>query len=204
MSKDLVIVGAGGHARVVIATARAAGRNVVAILDDSPDRIGGSIEGIPVHGPVLEAWAEFPSTEFLIALGSNHVRAALAEAAPGPFATLIHPFSWIAPDVEIGEGSVIFAGTVVQPGTRIGRHCILNTACSIDHDGDVESFVHLSPGVHLAGTVTVRSGAWIGIGASVIQGIEIGPCAVVGAGAAVIRDVAARTTVVGVPARPKA
>jgi acetyltransferase-like isoleucine patch superfamily enzyme len=94
------------------------------------------------------------------------------------------------------------AGVVVNPATVVGAHCILNTACSVDHDGRLGEAVHVSPGARLAGNVTVGDESWIGIGSCVIEGRTIGDRCIVGAGAAVISDIPDDVTAVGVPARP--
>ncbi len=195
------MIGAGGHAKVVVATALAAGREVAAVLDDAPALFGTALGGARVEGPVASALAGYGDCEAVVAVGDNAARARLASLVRLPFATLVHPFSWIAPDASLGEGTVVFAGAVVQPGTRIGRHAILNTGCSVDHDGDVGDFAHVAPGARLAGAVTLGAGAFVGIGASVVQGRAVGAWATVGAGAAVVRDVDAGATVRGVPAR---
>jgi sugar O-acyltransferase (sialic acid O-acetyltransferase NeuD family) len=101
----------------------------------------------------------------------------------------------------VGEGTVVFHNSVIQAGSVIGKHCIINTAASIDHDCKLEDFVHISPNATLSGNVKVGEGSHIGAGATIIQGITIGKWCTVGAGAVVIKDVPDYATVVGVPAR---
>ena len=116
--------------------------------------------------------------------------------------TAIHPSAIIAEDVKIGTGSVIMAGVVINPGTVIGKNCIINTCSSLDHDNLLEDYVHISPGAHLAGTVTIKEGTWICTGAIVKNNITIGKNNIIGAGGVVIKDIIEENgTYIGVPAR---
>ncbi len=198
---SLVVVGAGGHAKVVIATARATGREVVAVFDDDIRRIGSNFMGVRIEGPVNSIRTQYPDAEVVLAIGDNRTRKEINAMLDGPFATLIHPFTWIAPDVALGPGTVVFAGTVVQVGTRVGTHCVLNTSCSVDHDCLLGDYSQVAPGARLAGTVELQEGAYLGMNACAIQNLSVGAWAVVGAGAAVIRDVPEGHLVKGVPAR---
>lgn len=196
-----VVVGAGGHAKVVVATIEACGHDVVQVLDDDAARWGSSILGHAVAGPVTAD--KLPAdAEVVIAVGSNRARRAIAEGLAARYGRVIHPSAVVHSSVTIGEGTVIFAGAIVQPDTIIGRHAIVNTAASIDHDGRIGSFVHVAPGARLAGEVTVGDGALIGIGSSVIPQVTIGAWSTVAAGSAVVRAVVEGTTVLGCPARP--
>jgi len=197
----LVVIGAGGHAKVVIATARDAGHRDLRVVDDDPSRWGQSILGVPIAGPSAPVLRD-PDAVAVLAIGSNPTRKALADAARCAFAVVVHPSAVIHPSVILGAGTVVFAGTVIQPDTRIGGHGIVNTGASIDHDCAIGDCVHVAPGVRLAGGVTLGDGVLVGIGSAIIPGIAVGAWATIGAGAAVVRDVAARTTVVGVPAAP--
>jgi sugar O-acyltransferase (sialic acid O-acetyltransferase NeuD family) len=199
MEDALLVLGAGGHAKVVIDTARAQGWSVYAAVDDNPSLWGHPIEGVPVLGSLETAagwqgWA-------IIAVGDNRTRYAVSQRYALRWATLIHPTAWLSPSAKIGEGTLVAAGVVVQPEAQIGRHAILNTACSIDHDCVVGDWVHIAPGARLAGGVHVDEGALVGIGAVVLPNIRIGAWSVVGAGAVVTREVPPHAVVVGVPAR---
>jgi sugar O-acyltransferase (sialic acid O-acetyltransferase NeuD family) len=203
-----VVLGAGGHAKVVIATLQAAGWAVVAALDDDAELVGGRVLDVEVAGTVrdLAAWDDVAA---ITAVGDGRARQRLvarveAERPRVVWATAVHPAAFVHPGVRLGPGSVVFAGAVVQPDTEIGAHAIVNTAASVDHDGRLGDFVHLAPGARLAGHVEVGEGALLGIGCQVLPGRRIGAWAVVGAGATVVRDVGDGWTVVGTPARRRA
>lgn len=201
-TRTWVVIGAGGHAVVVVATLQAAGESVRVVLDDNPREWGGDVLGVPVTGPVL-ASAVQPAEVAVIGVGSNKVRRDLARRLPLTWGVAIHPSAIVHPTVEIGEGTVIFAGVILQPRTRIGSHVIVNTAASVDHDGLLENFAHVAPGARLAGHVTIREGALLGVGSAAIPGTTVGAWAVVGAGGAVVADVAPGATALGVPARSR-
>ncbi len=196
----VVVIGAGGHATVVLATLIASGRHVAAVLDDDSSRWGRALLGHPVSGPI-EA-ARLDGHEAVLAIGDNAARHRLAAAFSWAWSTVVHPRATVDPDATLGSGSVAFAGSVVQPGARLGAHVIVNTSASVDHDCRVGDFVHVGPGCRLGGDVRVGTGALLGVGCCVLPGVTVGDWATVGAGAAVIRDVAAGTVVAGVPARP--
>lgn len=189
------IFGASGHAKVVADIIKASGDMVGEVFDDSPeDKI---IDGRKVYSP-REKDVEGP---IIIAIGSNKIRRLLAERYEIDYAKALHPNTSISSSVEIGNGSVVMAGVVIEADTLIGKHCIINTSSSINHECRLGDFVHISPNATLCGGVEVGEGSWIGAGAVVIQGIRIGKNCIVGAGAVVIRDVADGTMVVGNPAR---
>ncbi len=200
-AEPVAVLGAGGHAKVVIATLRAAGGTVAAIFDDDPATWGREVLGIRVVGG-LELLAKH-ARRAVIAVGSNAARENIASKLPyTEWVTVVHPSAVIAEGVQLGAGTVVFAGAIIQPDAVLGQHVILNTGASIDHDCQIGDFVHLAPGVRLAGDVTVERGAFLGIGSAVIPGRRIGAGATVGAGGVVISDVEAGATVLGIPARP--
>ena len=189
------IFGASGHAKVIADIIKASGDMVGEVFDDSPeDKI---IDGRKVYSP-REKDVEGP---IIIAIGSNKIRRLLAERYEIDYAKAFHPNTSISSSVEIGNGSVVMAGVVIEADTLIGKHCIINTSSSINHECRLGDFVHISPNATLCGGVEVGEGSWIGAGAVVIQGIRIGKNCIVGAGAVVIRDVPDGTMVVGNPAR---
>ena len=202
----LVIIGAGGHGKVVAECAEAMGKYGSLLFLDSgfPERsqcLDWPVVGEPDS---YQDWMD-AHTEFFIAIGNNVVRGNIQSAMSAErarFATLIHPSACISSRAKVGSGTLIMPGVVVNADTRIGLGCIVNTSASLDHDCLVGDFVHVAPGVNCAGNVTLESGAFIGIGSAVIPGIRIGTNAIVGAGSAVIRNVAADSKVAGSPAKP--
>jgi sugar O-acyltransferase (sialic acid O-acetyltransferase NeuD family) len=201
---ELVVMGAGGHAKVIVAACLQLGARVVACLDDDPAKAGAHVLGVPVRARCSELVG--PQLPMLLAIGHNAARKRLATELGllgVRFATLVHPQAFVDPHVALSHGVVVFAGAVVQPGTTLGAHAIVNTSASIDHDCHVGDFVHVAPGCHLAGNVTLGEGVFLGVGTSVIPGRAVGEWTTVGAGAAVVRDLPPHVTAVGVPARPR-
>lgn len=196
-----MILGAGGHARVVADACESSQRRVAGFL--GPE---GGLDGIPHLGgdERLEDAGFASSHDFVVGVGDQQLRTDLSRALldrGANLVTVVHAAAVVAPSVELGPGSVVFAGAVVNPGCQLGGWVIVNTNATVDHDARLARGVHVCPGATLAGDVTCGESAFIGTGASVIRGIEIGARAVVGAGAVVIEDVPPDATVVGVPAR---
>lgn len=146
MSGRFVVVGAGGHAKVVIATLEAANGQVVRVLDDDASRHGTLVLGHRVEGPVVDDLIP-GDAQVLVAIGSNRARAAVvARLRHATFGTAVHPSAVVHASVAVEAGSVVFAAAVLQPGARVGRHVIVNTAASVDHDCVLGDFVHVGPG----------------------------------------------------------
>ena len=145
---------------------------------------------------------QIPAEPIVITIGDNSIRAHIHSKIPrARFQALLHPSAMISPSCHVGNGTVIYHGSIVQAGTRIGKHAIINTSANIDHDNLIGDFAHVSPGATLCGGIRVGIGSFIGAGAIVLPGIQIGAWAIVGAGAVVTRDVPYGATVVGTPAR---
>lgn len=200
----LAILGASGHGKVLADMAELLGWNEVIFFDDAwPDITQNG--HWPVAGntvALLNKLSEFDG--ILVGIGNNTIRLAKQaqlNACGARLITLVHPAAIVSRYVHIGVGSVVMAGAVINVDTHIGDTCIINTNASIDHDCILAAGVHVSPAAALAGGVKIGCGAWVGIGASVRQLIEIGAEAVVGAGAVVVKPVLPATTVVGNPAR---
>ncbi len=207
MSAEVVILGAGGHARVV-ADALSLSRPQTRVIGHL------ALEPAPDDAPELGAWlgsdlegAEI-STDTLIAIGIGYVdaagaqrRADLVEAIDDSrLLTIVHPRASIAGAVSLGAGAFVGAGAVVGVGTTIGRAAIINSSASVDHDCVVGANAHIGPGVVMSGGVTVGEATLVGVGAVVRQGVIIGDHAVVGAGSVVVSKVASGSIVFGVPA----
>ena len=197
---EIHILGAGGHAKVVIQICRAAGLNPVAVFDDNVNLKGQTLLGVPIEGPICAA-VENPRPT-IIAIGDNRRRKNLSETLGLPWMTAIHPSAVIDPTVCIGEGTVVSAGAILQVDTTIGQHAIINTAATIDHDGKVGDFAHVAPGCHVSGGVSIANGALIGVGSSICPGVSVGEWTTVGAGSAVIKNLSQNVVYFGVPARP--
>jgi sugar O-acyltransferase (sialic acid O-acetyltransferase NeuD family) len=202
----VAVIGGGGHAKVVISTLQAAGYPVAGVFDDSPEKWGSELLGCPVRGPI-DALAGSGCPAAVIAIGSNEVRKQIAgRFLEIEWATVVHPgatvHSSVHSSVQLGPGTVVFAGAVIQPDSVLGAHVIVNTGATVDHDCAVGDYVHLAPGSHLAGSVRIGEGAFLGIGSAVTPGRQVGEWTIVGAGAVVVRDLPDNITAVGVPARP--
>lgn len=202
--KRLAILGASGHGKVVADIAELTGWDEVVFFDDAwPALKNNSVWSVIGNtDKLLSALYEFSGV--FVAIGNNDIRLSklkLLRELNVPLPSIIHPSAIVSRYAKINEGCVICAGVVVNADTNIGFGSILNTACSVDHDCVLNEAVHVSPGVRLAGGTHVGQCAWIGIGAVVRQLITIGAYSVVGAGAAVVKNVPENTTVVGVPAQ---
>lgn len=208
MSMPVIVIGGGGHARVLIDALLASSVTVAGIADPDPSLVSTKILGVPVLGGD-EIISSFPAGEIRLVNGIGSVgvlerRKLLFEKFKNMgyiFSSVIHPTAVIANTVELGEGVQVMAGAVIQTGSRIGMNSIINTRSSVDHDCIIGDHSHIAPGVTLSGEVTIGKGSHIGTGATLIQGVCIGEMALVGAGSLVLKKVLSGSTVMGVPAR---
>jgi sugar O-acyltransferase (sialic acid O-acetyltransferase NeuD family) len=204
---QLIIIGAGGHGKVVLDILRAGGQHEpVGFVDSFANRAGTTYCGLPIFGPanVLPKLRQQNIRGAIVAIGDCRARqryATLLREQGFELVNAIHPTASISPTAVLGKNIVIAALVAVCADAKIGDSAILNTSCVVDHECEVGEAVHICPGAHLAGRVRVGAGAWVGLGSNVIQCMSIGEHATVGAGAVVIHDVPANATVVGVPAR---
>ena len=193
--KKLIIIGASGHGKVIADIAVKNGYEDIVFLDD--DESVESCAGFPVVGETSMA-VEMDGDK-VVAIGNAEIRKRISEQIIT--VALIHPDAVISRRVEIGEGTVVMAGVVINSDARIGKGCIVNTGASVDHDCVIEDYCHISVGAHVAGTCYIGERTWIGAGASVSNNVKVCSRCMVGVGAVVIRDIEKAGTYVGVPAK---
>lgn len=204
MRKKVVIIGAGGHAKVIADMIEKSGDEIVGFLDDNKKKGTTIIKEYKVLGdfnnrfPLAIANLDY---EFIIAIGDNKKREEISHSPNLKFYTAIHPSAQIGLDVEIKEGTVIMANACINSSAKIGKHCIINTGAIIEHDNIIEDFVHISPNVALGGTVKIGKNTHVGIGSIIKNNITICENCKIGAGAVVVKDIKEEGTYVGVPAK---
>ena len=202
MKKNLLIIGAGGHGRVVADIASRIGcYETIGFLDDCP-----SVRPLPhpYLGICSDARLYAKEYDVIVAIGNAAVRTRIMDSLCDigvTFATLIAPEAVVSQDVVLGSGTVVMPGAIINTGARIGKGVIINTASSVDHDCLVGDFCHVSVGAHLCGEAILGDRVWIGAGATIINCIDICADCMIGAGAVVIRNITEAGTYIGVPAK---
>ena len=202
MKEKLLIIGASGHGKVVadIAIKMNKWQNIAFLDDDKSIKIS---MGLEVVGKTADAFTYKDDYDIFVGIGNNAIREKIQrklEESGISIPLLVHPNAIIGEQVNLGSGTVVMAGVAINSCTTIGKGCIINTGATIDHDNLIEDYVHISPGVNLAGTVKIGKGSWLGIGSVVSNNVRItGDCRI-GAGAVVVKDIAEPGTYVGVPA----
>jgi len=206
-----VLIGGGGHARVIIDALQASGDpRPLGILDAAPELLGTTVFGVPVYGDdtLLPDLVKRGTSHFIVTVGSigdARLRSTLFERARAlglEAVTVRHPSAVVSPWATIGPGVQLLPAAVVNAGARIGENVIVNSGAIVEHDCTIGDHVHIATGARLASSVNIGTGAHIGAGAVLRQGITVGSRAVIGAGAVVVKDVPADTVVAGNPARP--
>lgn len=199
MFNQLVIVGAGGHGKVIADIAIKTGYTDIVFIDDNA--IGDCL-GYPIVGTceIIESLNE-NKNDFVIAVGNNKIRRRIAEQHNVNWVSLIHPSAQIGADANIGKGTVVMAGAIINSCAKIGSHCIINSGAIIEHDNTIEDYVHVSPKAALGGTVYIGKGTHIGIGATVKNNVEICENCTIGAGAVVVKNIKESSTYIGIPAK---
>ena len=210
LRKRILVIGGGGHAKVVLDALRGRSYDIVGILESNKDKIGSCVCGVPIIGTDEDAVRYFEEgvTHAVVAIGHlgngaarmhciQHLQEIGFQMDP-----IVHKKAIVSPYATIGDGTVVLAGAIVNAGSCIGNHCIINTGAIIEHDVIVGENVHVAPRATISGGSIIGDGTLIGMGSCVIQGRVIGRNCIVGAGSVVIRDVANGTTVIGVPSKP--
>jgi len=208
VNRPVIVIGAGGHARVLISSLKAMQRELIGITEADANKLGVSISGIPIIGNDETILPYKPDSIKLVngigSVSSTQKRKDIYDKFKKDgysFASVIHPIAAVMDDVLLGEGVQIMVGAIVQTGCAIGDNVIINTGAIIDHDCIIGNHTHVAPGAVLSGGVQIGEMAHIGTSATIIQGIKIGEGAIIGAGAVVIKDIPANVMAAGVPAR---
>lgn len=197
METSVTLFGASGHGKVIIDILKSCSITINEIIDDNPKT--EQILEIPI---IRTSNFDIDSIRnLIISIGNNKVRKEISSKLRVNYINAIHPTAIISKYSQMGFGTAVMAGVIINPNAVIGNHCIINSGSIIEHDCIIEDYAHISPGVSLAGNVTIGEGAHIGIGACIIQGVKIGKWAIIGAGAVVLSDVPDFATAVGNPIR---
>jgi len=208
MNLPVIIVGAGGHARVLIDTLVKNSIPILGLTDNKPEQVGRKVLGLTVIGSDDEILQYSPESVHLVnglgAIKSTNRRRSLYEKFKEmgyTFASVVHPSTVLARDVHLAEGVQIMAGVIIQTSSSIGENSIINTGATVDHDCVIGAHVHLAIGVTISGGVFIGQGTFVGASATVIQNISIGENVTIAAGAVVIDNIPSRMTAMGVPAQ---
>lgn len=198
--KNVIIIGTGGHAKVLADIVLCSGDNLLGFLTSDRDKT--EFLGYPILGRDTD-YKKFQNCNFIIGIGDNAARAQIAERMQGvDWYTAVHPSAIVSKfGVSIGEGSAVMANAVVNPLAKIGAHCIVNTTAVVEHDNVIADCAHISVGAKLAGWVKVGKRCFIGVGSCVRDKISIGDDCIIGAGSAVVKHITEPGVYGGVPAR---
>lgn len=205
--KQIIIVGAGGFGREVAWLIERINKeqnewDLLGFVDDNTELMGSKINSYPVLGGIN--WLNKQNEEIFVicAIGSSRVRkSVISKIMNRKFAILIDPNVILSNEIEIGEGSIVCAGTILTVNIKLGKHSIINLSCTIGHDVVLHDYVTLYPNVKLSGYTILNECDEIGTGSQIIQGVTIGLDTIVGAGSTVIRNLPEHCTAVGSPAK---
>jgi sugar O-acyltransferase (sialic acid O-acetyltransferase NeuD family) len=177
----MYLYGASGHAKVIIDILESNQISVEGLYDDDEslhELLGYSVlRAENIQGPLI------------VSIGNNKMRRNIADSLRISFGMAIHPSAVVSKQSVLKEGTVVMQGAIIQSCVKIGKHCIINTSASVDHDCLIEDYVHISPHVTLCGDVSIGEGSWIGAGTTILPGVEIGRWSVIGAGSVVSKDI---------------
>lgn len=210
MNKPVIILGAGGHAKVLIEMMQLQSMDIIGIIDKDETFKGEQVLGVPVLGDetVLDQYNSH-RIDLVNGIGSTQsllLRRSIYEKFSGKgfhFKTICHPLAIISHYAKLDDGVQIMAGAIIQPGCMIGDNTIINTGARIDHDCNIHAHVHVAPGATISGGVHIFENTHIGTGATIIQGIRIASGALIAAGAVVVNDIDDGQVVMGIPAKAR-
>lgn len=200
MKRKLMIIGAGGHGKVVADIGALVGYNQIDFLDDQAN------PAVPTVGTVADYTRFIRSHDFIVAIGNNRVRERITKRLAengADIVSLVHPAATVGSGVQIGKGAVVMAGAVIHADATIADGAIVNTCSSVDHDCVIGAYAHISVGARIAGTVTIGQRTMVGAGATVINNLTVCDDCMVGAGAVVVKNITEAGTYLGVPAKRK-
>lgn len=203
MNRKVVIIGAGGHAKVIADIVEKSKDILVGFLDDNIEKGKNVICNYKVIGKIeecLEIKKQNNNIEFIIGIGSNEIRKEIVNKYRLKYYTALHPSAQIGLDVKIEKGTVVMANACINSGVKIGQHSIINTGAIIEHDNIIENYVHISPNVALGGTVKIGENTHVGISAVVKNNISICSDSTIGAGAVVVNNIEEGGIYIGIPA----
>lgn len=212
-TRDIVVIGAGGHGKDVVQLIRDINRerpvwNLIGFVDDNAELAGRTVGGAPVIGSidVLGDWAA-GTVSAVCAVGCSRMRMHMQETLKARYPwlrypTLVHPTVVIGDNVTVGEGTIVGALTVLSMDVAIGKHALIHHGCTIGHDSALGDYASIMPGTNVSGNVTVALAAYVGANATLLPGVVVGEYATVGAGAVVTVSLPSHCTAVGVPAKP--
>lgn len=192
----MILYGASGHAKVILNICDKNDISVSLILDDNKNIIVLNDQKVFQLNDV-----KVSNESFIISVGDNNIRKKIVDRNNFSYIKIIHPQSVIDSSSFIDVGSVVMAGVIINASTKIGKHCIINTSATVDHDCILEDFVHISPNATLCGGIKIGEGTLVGAGAVIIPNIRIGKWCTIGAGAVIIENIPDNCTVVGNPGR---
>ena len=209
--KDLIIIGASGFGREVAWLVERINEkdptwNILGFIDDDNEIQNTLIDDYKVIG-TTEDVGKYSDTFFVCAVGASKTREKIInkikEYNPNiKFGTVIDPSVEVSKRVEIGEGTIICAHTIITVDISIGSHVIINLDCTIGHDAVLEDYVTLYPSVNVSGNTNIGHAVELGTGMQIIQGKTVGDYSIIGAGAVVVKDIPEKCTAVGSPAKP--
>ncbi|VEL96067.1 UDP-perosamine 4-acetyltransferase [Alteromonas sp. 76-1] len=207
VQKPIALIGAGGHAGVLLDILLQQNFTCVAVVDKTPNETLWN--GFPLISE-RDFLSRFSPNDVDLVLGlgslpNNHSRKSLYaffKKSGFNFKTLIHPFSSVSPSASLGEGTQVMAGAIVQANVVCADNVIINTRASVDHDVHVSAHSHIAPSATLCGQVKVGEHVYVGASSTLIQGVSIGHDSVIAAGAVVVNDIQPFSCVKGCPAKP--